>query len=220
MTSSRYSPSYSSSSYPASYSDDSPSLPFAIVSFIIPIVGIILYYVHKGTSPRKANSAIKGAGCGIAVNLTLMCLPLLTLFGQSPSYATMMAQGSPWSSQAAVTPVESDVVIIAKRAMGALIQGKPEAERLIDWRQLRYMRQDMGESYGAVTSRQGKAESRQRFIKESFASLRKKGVKPQSLTNWQVQSQELSGTLVTCTLPDGNTLAMTISGDKLTSVQG
>ncbi len=49
-------------------SDDAPSFGFAFLSFLIPLLGIILYFVWKAEFPKKASSCLKGAITGIIVN--------------------------------------------------------------------------------------------------------------------------------------------------------
>ena len=51
--------------------DDAPNTGFAILGFLIPIVGLILYLVNKDTTPLKAKSAGKGALIGFCV--TVVC---------------------------------------------------------------------------------------------------------------------------------------------------
>lgn len=48
---------------------DAPSTGFAVLGFLIPIVGLILYLVNKDTYPQKAKSAGKGALIGFCVSL-------------------------------------------------------------------------------------------------------------------------------------------------------
>ena len=48
--------------------DDAPSTGFAILAFLFPIVGFILYAVNSSTSPKKAKSALKGAIAGLIVS--------------------------------------------------------------------------------------------------------------------------------------------------------
>lgn len=40
-----------------------------ILSFIIPLVGFILYFTERNTFPRKSTQCLKWAGIGFAVNL-------------------------------------------------------------------------------------------------------------------------------------------------------
>ena len=49
--------------------NDSSNTGFAIIGFIIPIVGIILYAVYCSTSPKKAKSALNGAIVGFVVSV-------------------------------------------------------------------------------------------------------------------------------------------------------
>ena len=51
--------------------NDAPSMGFAVISFFIPIVGLILYLFFKDKSPMKARSAGKGALIGVAVGVVL-----------------------------------------------------------------------------------------------------------------------------------------------------
>ena len=46
-------------------------IPLTIVSFCFPIVGAILYFVHKGKSPDKANTACYAALAGLAVGILI-----------------------------------------------------------------------------------------------------------------------------------------------------
>lgn len=39
--------------------EDKPSIGLNILSFFIPLVGLILYFTMKGTTPKKASSLIK-----------------------------------------------------------------------------------------------------------------------------------------------------------------
>ena len=50
-------------------SDDAPNTGFAILGFLIPLVGLILYLVNKDTAPLKAKSAGKGALIGFIVSM-------------------------------------------------------------------------------------------------------------------------------------------------------
>ena len=47
--------------------NDAPDNGYAILSFFIPIIGLILYLTKKDTMPLKANSAGKGALIGFFV---------------------------------------------------------------------------------------------------------------------------------------------------------
>ena len=54
--------------------NDAPSAGFAVVGFLIPLVGLILYLVNKDTAPLKAASAGKGALAGVIVSVVLSIL--------------------------------------------------------------------------------------------------------------------------------------------------
>ncbi|MBO5745064.1 MAG: zinc-ribbon domain-containing protein [Clostridia bacterium] len=47
--------------------EDSSSIGFAILAFLFPIVGFILYAVNSSTHPKKAKSALKGAIVGLVL---------------------------------------------------------------------------------------------------------------------------------------------------------
>ena len=51
--------------------DDAPSKGFAILGFFIPLVGLILYLMHKDKEPLKAKSAGKGALIGFCTGIVL-----------------------------------------------------------------------------------------------------------------------------------------------------
>ena len=51
--------------------DDKPSLGFAVLSFFMPIVGLILFLVYRNDKPKKAKSAGKGALIGIITKIVI-----------------------------------------------------------------------------------------------------------------------------------------------------
>lgn len=64
------------------HDDDAPSFLYALIGFLIPIVGIILFFVDRGTKPRRASSAIKGACLNIGLGVVAFFLiAILSLFG-------------------------------------------------------------------------------------------------------------------------------------------
>ena len=52
-------------------SADRPNAGFAVLGFLIPLVGLILYLVWKGTYPLKAKSCGKGALISVIVYVAL-----------------------------------------------------------------------------------------------------------------------------------------------------
>lgn len=64
-----------------------PSLGIAVLSFFIPIVGLILYLVWKDTEPGKAKSAGKGALIGVIVAAALVIIILIITFALLGSMA-------------------------------------------------------------------------------------------------------------------------------------
>ena len=59
---------------PAPAANDSGSIGWGILGFIIPIVGIILYFVWRNTKPNSA----KAAGLGAAISVVLAAIMRLT----------------------------------------------------------------------------------------------------------------------------------------------
>ena len=51
--------------------EDSSSFGFAIIGFIIPIVGLILFLIYEGKKPKRAKSAGKGALIGFITRIVL-----------------------------------------------------------------------------------------------------------------------------------------------------
>jgi hypothetical protein len=54
---------------PAAAAGDAPNTGFAVLGFLIPLAGLILYLVNKDTYPLKAKSAGKGALIGFIVGI-------------------------------------------------------------------------------------------------------------------------------------------------------
>ncbi len=54
--------------------DDAPSTGFAVLSFFIPLIGLILYLVWKSEYPQKAHSCGKGALIGVIVSVAASVL--------------------------------------------------------------------------------------------------------------------------------------------------
>ncbi len=52
-----------------------------VISFCIPIVGAVLYFVNKDKAPRKAKSACNMALIGFAVGVVLQVIMYLTGMG-------------------------------------------------------------------------------------------------------------------------------------------
>lgn len=56
--------------YPAS--DDKVSIPFALIGFLLPIAGIILFFVWRQTRPQRAKGCLYGACAGMLCNILAM----------------------------------------------------------------------------------------------------------------------------------------------------
>lgn len=74
-------------SYPAqAANDDAPNFLFALIGFIIPLVGLVLWLIERGSRPQKAMSALKGAGLSLALSI-VATVGLLALISASPRRA-------------------------------------------------------------------------------------------------------------------------------------
>lgn len=62
-------------------SDDSPSLLFAFIGFLFPLVGLILFLVYEGKSPKKAKSAGKGAIANVIIKVIFVVIYLVFIAG-------------------------------------------------------------------------------------------------------------------------------------------
>jgi zinc transporter ZupT len=57
------------------------AIGYAILGFLLPIVGIILYAVNTGSSPKQAKAALRGAIAGFIVSAVLSIIStILTSF--------------------------------------------------------------------------------------------------------------------------------------------
>lgn len=64
-------------------SDDSSNFGFAILGFVIPIVGLILFLIYEKENPKRAKSAGKGAligCCALIAIVTLLVILYIVLF--------------------------------------------------------------------------------------------------------------------------------------------
>ena len=59
--------------------DDGPHMGFAILSFLFPIVGIILFIIWNKEYPQKAKSCLKGFISGIVTGFVLACCLFATV---------------------------------------------------------------------------------------------------------------------------------------------
>lgn len=53
---------------------DAPSMGFAVLGFLVPMVGLILYLIYNDTCPLRARSAGKGALIGFIASIVLTVL--------------------------------------------------------------------------------------------------------------------------------------------------
>lgn len=59
------------------YKNDKPNFWFALIGFIIPIIGLILFIVYEGKQPKKAKSAGKGALISVVIKVIISVVLLI-----------------------------------------------------------------------------------------------------------------------------------------------
>lgn len=59
---------------------DAPSFGIALLSFFIPVVGLVLYLIYDGSQPLRAASAGKGALIGFLTSIALSVLFVVIYF--------------------------------------------------------------------------------------------------------------------------------------------
>jgi hypothetical protein len=65
--------------------NDQPSAGLNILSFLIPLVGLIIYLTERDRSPRKATSAGKAALWGVGVTVILSMISFFVVFSMISS---------------------------------------------------------------------------------------------------------------------------------------
>jgi hypothetical protein len=65
--------------------NDQPSAGLNILSFLIPLVGLIIYLTERDRSPRKATSAGKSALWGVGVTVILSMISFFVVFSMVSS---------------------------------------------------------------------------------------------------------------------------------------
>lgn len=67
-------------------SNDEKSVGLNVISFLIPLVGLIIYLTQKDSQPIKATSAGKAALWGVGVGVALYILSFIFLAAAIASY--------------------------------------------------------------------------------------------------------------------------------------
>ena len=71
--------------------EDAPIIGFAILSFFIPVVGLILFLVWKNSCPLRARSAGKGALIGAIVNFVIGFISICSTIGATGAGRSLIA---------------------------------------------------------------------------------------------------------------------------------
>ena len=67
--------------------EDAPSFWFALLSFIIPVVGLVLFVVWRNDYPLKAKSCLNGFICNVVLSVVMYCCMLSSFAGAIGSTA-------------------------------------------------------------------------------------------------------------------------------------
>ncbi len=78
-------------------SDDRPNFGLAILGFILPLVGLIIYFIDKNEHPRRAKSAVKGALTRFIAGIVIVVLALLSGLGHLSDSFDDVSDLSQWS---------------------------------------------------------------------------------------------------------------------------
>lgn len=64
------------------YSDDKPDTGMNVLSFFIPLIGIIMYFVEKNTKPNRAKSMLKWSliGWGVSAAISIIISIIMAVF--------------------------------------------------------------------------------------------------------------------------------------------
>lgn len=75
-------PGYNPNGYPAPnfYDADKPDTLINVLSFFIPILGLVMYFVEKDNKPKKAKAALKWALISWAVSAVFVVLYFVFMF--------------------------------------------------------------------------------------------------------------------------------------------
>lgn len=66
--------------------DDAPSGGFAFLSFLVPIVGLVLYLIWNKEYPLKAKSCLKGFIANIVLTVVMFCCVMAATAGIASQY--------------------------------------------------------------------------------------------------------------------------------------
>ena len=69
---------------------DAPDMGFAILGFLIPLVGLILYLIYKDQAPLKAKSAGKGALISFCIGLFFSVIYGIAIMGMTGALDELM----------------------------------------------------------------------------------------------------------------------------------
>ena len=68
------------------FNDDASDFKFALLGFLVPIAGLVLYLVWKKDFPERSSSCIKGTAAGTLMYVLLPVILILSLVFKSAYY--------------------------------------------------------------------------------------------------------------------------------------
>lgn len=97
--------SYQGQSY--SYNNDESSMGFAILSFFVPVVGLVLYLVWNKEYPKKAKSCLNGLITGVVLYVVAVCCMISAGIGiASQSYDSIESTDWDFNAIVEIVPYE------------------------------------------------------------------------------------------------------------------
>lgn len=99
----------------------------------------------------------------------------------------------------------------AQTAFKAMANGDASAEQHIDWDRFQSVGVNVGTQYAALPDETQKAAFRKSFLASFSSSFRATGASADSLSNWRVQSQDASQTIVAADTLKKTVFLITIS---------
>lgn len=132
----------------------------------------------------------------------MFCLCLLAVLS---SCSHSGSAGS--SSTSGVVKTDVD---FAKDVFTSLANGDTAVENLIDWETFTSLGINVASQYNAQPNEAAKGGFRTGFITSFSKSFQATGARAESLTNWRVQSQDATKTVVAADTPKGAVLLITV----------
>lgn len=139
-----------------------------------------------------------------------MKTPQLIAFGCLAMVATLQSCSKSGDEAGGDAGGNADVRF-AKTAFFSMVNGSSEVETMIDWEAFQAMGDDLGKDYRALATDAEKIAARKSFLAGFSASVPNIKANPGAITNWRVQSETPSETIVAANMQLGPVLLLTVS---------